>query len=330
MDSKIISIVTGASGFVGSHLVDYLISKNHYVKCILRETSSTRWLKDKPVEIVYSSLYDKEKLKEALKDADYLFHVAGVVKAKDEDGYFKGNVETTRTLLNALTEIENKIKKIVIVSSQTACGPSLNGLPCTEEAPEHPITAYGRSKLEEERLAKSYMNKLPITIVRLPAIYGERDTEIYKLFKTYKMGIMLLVGFNDKKFNLSHVSDVVNGIYLAAMSEKSNGQTYFIASEKYYSWKEVVEVIKKVFGKKALIIRVPHFIVYAVAAIAEFLALFNSRAATFNLEKAKDFVQENWTCDVSKAQNELGYSQKVSLEVGIKRTINWYKEMKWL
>ncbi|MEG8947180.1 NAD-dependent epimerase/dehydratase family protein [Rosettibacter firmus] len=330
MESKIISVVTGASGFVGSHMVDYLLSKGHTVKCILRKTSSTRWLKDKPVEIFYTGLFEKEKLKEILKDADYLFHIAGIVKAKEPEEYFKGNVETTRTLLEALSEIENKIKKVVIVSSQTACGPSLDGKPCTEETPEHPITTYGRSKLAEEQLAKSFMNKLPITIVRLPAVYGERDTEIYQVFKVYKMGIMTLVGFDEKKLNLSHVDDVVNGIYLAAISENSKGQTYFIASEKIYSWLEISDAIEKAFGKKAIIIRIPHLIVYTVAAFAEFFAMFSSKAATFNLEKAKDFVQKEWTCDVSKAKKELGYKQNVSLEEGIRRTVEWYKKMNWL
>ena len=330
MESKIISVVTGASGFVGSHMVDYLLEKGHHVKCILRKTSSTKWLEGKQVEIFYSGLFDKEKLKEVLKDADYLFHIAGVVKAKTEDGYFKGNVQTTRTLLDALCEIDSKVKRIVIVSSQTACGPSLDGKPCNEGTPEHPITTYGRSKLAEEKLAKSYMDKLPITIVRLPAVYGERDTEIYQVFKTYKMGIMTLVGFDEKKLNLSHVYDVVNGIFLAATSDKSKGQLYFIASEEIYTWEQISQSIKKAFGRSALTIRVPHFLVYTVAAIAQFFAMFSSKAATFNLEKAKDFVQKEWTCDVSKAKNELGYKQNISLDEGMMRTISWYREMKWL
>ncbi|AFN75977.1 NAD-dependent epimerase/dehydratase [Melioribacter roseus P3M-2] len=330
MESKITSVVTGASGFVGSHLVDYLLSKGHKIKCILRETSSRRWLENKPVEVYTTGLFDKEGLKEVLKDADYLFHIAGVVKSKTEEGYFKGNVETTRNLLDALLEVNPSIKRVVISSSQTACGPSLDGKPVNEETPEHPITTYGRSKLEQEKAAKSYMDKLPITIVRLPAVYGERDTEIYQVFKTYKMGLMTLVGFDNKKLNLIHVADAVEGIYLAAVSEQSKGQIYFIASEKIYDWHEISEAIKKAFGRGALKIKIPHFLVYAVAAIAEFFALFSKKAATFNMEKARDFVQPAWTCDVSKAVKELGFRQKVSLEEGMKRTIGWYREMKWL
>lgn len=330
MEDKIISVVTGASGFVGSHMVDFLLTKNHHVKCVLRETSSLRWLKNKPVEIYYTGLFDKEKLKPILKDANYIFHIAGVVKSKTVEGYFKGNVETTRSILDALCEINSEVKRVIIVSSQTACGPSLDGKPCTEETLEHPITTYGKSKLEEEKLAKSYMSKLPITIVRLPAVYGERDTEIFQIFKTYKMGIMPVVGFDEKRLNLSHVYDIVKGIYLAAVSEISKGKLYFIASEEIYNWLQISESIERAFGKKAVIIRIPHLLVFTVAAFAEFFAMFTSKPATFNIEKAIDFVQKNWICDVSKAKKDLGYKQTISLEEGLKRTIDWYREVKWL
>lgn len=327
---KNISVVTGASGFVGSHLVDRLISEGHLVKCILRGTSSKRWLENKPVEIFDSGLFDKDALRNILKDANYLFHVAGVVKAKDEAAYFKGNVETTRVLLDVLSEVNPNVKRVVIVSSLTACGPSIDGKPVTEETLEHPITRYGKSKYAQEQLAKKYMDKLPISIIRPPAIFGERDTEVFQFFKTYKMGLMGLIGFDKKQLSLVHVDDLVNGIYLAAISEKAIGQTYFIGSEKYYDWIQIGEASANAIGKKAFTIRLPHFLVYTVAAVAQFFAMFSKNAATFNIEKARDFVQKGWTCDVSKSVRDLGFHQSVSLEAGIKRTVDWYREMKWL
>jgi nucleoside-diphosphate-sugar epimerase len=330
MSPKIISVVTGASGFVGSHLVDRLISKGHHVKCILRKSSSLRWLENKPVEIINCGLFDKDSLKSVLKDADYLFHVAGVVKAKANEEYYQGNVETTKVLLDVVSEVNPDIKRVVIVSSQTACGPSLDGIPCTEETKEHPITRYGKSKLAQEQMAKSYSDRLPISIIRAVAVYGPRDTEIYLVFKTYKQGFMGLIGFNKKLVNLIHVSDLVDGIVLAAENDNAIGQTYFIGSEEYYNWVQIGNVFSKAMGRKALIIRVPHFLVFTVAVFAEFFALFSSKAATFNIEKAKDFVQKYWTCDVSKAVNQIGFRQKISLEEGIKQTADWYREVKWL
>ncbi|PKL87906.1 MAG: NAD(P)-dependent oxidoreductase [Ignavibacteriae bacterium HGW-Ignavibacteriae-2] len=329
-NSSIISVVTGGSGFVGSHLVDLLIEKGHKVKCIVRESSDLKWLNDKPVEIIKCGLFDKTALKEVLIDADYLYHVAGVVKSKYEEGYFSGNVETTRTLLETLLELNSKIKRILIVSSQTAAGPSGTEKAITEDVKPSPITTYGRSKLEQEKVALDFSDKLPITIVRASAVYGERDTEIYLIFKTYHQGLMTLVGFNEKKVSLVHVNDLVNGIYLAATNENSKNQIYFISSKEYYTWPQVSGVIAKAMGKKAINLRIPHFLVYIVAAIAQFFALFSKKAATFNLEKARDFVQTYWTCDISKAEKELGYVPKISLEDGLKRTIDWYRKMKWL
>jgi dihydroflavonol-4-reductase len=330
VQNKIISVVTGSSGFVGSHLVDLLLAKGHHVRCLVRKSSNLRWLKDKPVEIFDCGLYDKEALKTVLKDADYLYHVAGIVKAKDWDGYYKGNVETTKNLLEVIKEVNQNIKRVIIVSSLTACGPSLDGIPVNELTTPHPITRYGKSKFEEEKLANSFMSSVPITIIMPHAVYGERDTEIYQFFKMYKGGLMTLIGFDDKKLNLVHVSDLVDGIYLASVSEKAVGQKYFIASEEIYNWPAIGEAISKAFGKKAITVKLPHFLVYTVAVFAQFFSMFSKQPATFNIEKAKDWVQPNWTCDVSKAKNELGFRQNVSLDEGIKRSIDWYREMKWL
>jgi nucleoside-diphosphate-sugar epimerase len=141
---------------------------------------------------------------------------------------------------------------------------------------------------------------------------------------------MGLIGFNKKKLSLVYVKDLAEGIFLAAVSPNSAGQKYFIGTEQYYDWDQIGEVIHRAIGKKALTVRIPHFIVYLVAAIAQFFAMFSRNAATFNLEKARDFVQPAWTCDVSKAVRELGYHQTVSLDEGIKRTVDWYRAMKWL
>ena len=144
------------------------------------------------------------------------------------------------------------------------------------------------------------------------------------------MGLMTLVGFDDKKLNLIHVQDAVNGLYAASQKEAAVGQTYFLASEEIYTWPQIGKAISKAFGRNALTLRLPHFLVYTVAAFAQFFAMFSSKPTIFNLEKARDFVQKYWICDISKAKNELGFEETVHLEDGMKRTIDWYKKMKWL
>lgn len=328
-NNKGIAVVTGANGFVGSHLVDLLIEKNYKVRCITRKTSNLRWLEGKQVEIYDCGLYDKDGLKEALKGAEYIYHVAGVVKSKKPEGYFRGNVDATKTVLEAAIECKDTIKSVLIVSSQTAVGPSIENNPVNEDSECRPITTYGRSKLAQEQLAKTYMEHLPITICRAPAVYGERDTEILIFFKTFKSGLMTTIGFDKKEISLIHVVDLVNGFYLAALNERAKGETFFISSEKFYTWDEIGSITSKVLNKKPLKVKVPHFMVFSIAAVAQFFALFSSKPATLNIEKAKDITRTKWTCDTSKAVKLLGYRQNISVEDGIRRTCDWYERMKW-
>lgn len=330
MQSQQIAVVTGANGFVGSHLVDLLIEKGFIVKCITRKSSNLRWLDKKNVEIHDCGLTDKDGLRRVMKDSNYIFHVAGVVKSKNPDGYFKGNVETTRNLLEVSLENKSTLKRFVVVSSLTVAGPSSDGIPVNEETECNPITTYGRSKLEEEKLTLSFSDKLPVTICRAPAVYGERDTEIFIYFNTFSKGLTTTIGFNEKKLSLIHVTDLVNGIYLASKNEKAIGEVYFISSEKLYTWQEINAITAQITGRKALVVKVPHFLVYTIAAIAQFFAIYSKNAATLNIEKAKDITQQYWICDTSKAMRDLGYSQKISAEEGIRRTIKWYKDMNWI
>ena len=330
MESKQIAVVTGSNGFVGSHLVDLLLEKNFSVRCVVRESSNLKWLEGKDIEIFKCGLFDKAGLTKALKDADYIYHVAGVVKSKTKEGYFTGNVETTRNLLDVALDQNKNIKRFVVVSSQTVTGPSLNSNPVNEETECAPLTTYGRSKYEEEKLALGYRDNLPITICRAPAVYGERDTEIFIYFQNFAKGITTKIGFDKKILSLIHVADLVEGFYMVAMSDKAIGEVYFISSEKFYTWDEINSITSSVLNKKAIKVLVPHFIVYTIAAIAQFFSLFSSKAATLNLEKAKDLVQHAWICDTSKAMRDFGYRQNVSIEDGVKRTCEWYKEMKWI
>lgn len=330
MKNSPIAVVTGANGFVGSHLVDLLLSRQYRVRCITREKSDLKWLTGKDVEIYNCGLFDKEGLRRAIKDAEYIFHVAGVVKSKKPEGYFRGNVDTTKYLLDIATEFRESIKKFVVVSSQTVAGPSLNEKPVVENDKPNPITTYGRSKLAEEELAKSYMDKLPITICRAPAVYGERDTEIFIFFQTFNKGLFTTIGFDRKLISLIHVNDLVRGFLLAAESKIADGQTYFISSENFYTWEEVGEVTKRVMKKKPLHFKVPHSVVYILATVAQFFALFSSKPATLNIEKARDITRHAWICSTEKAIKELNYHQEISIEEGIKRTVDWYKEKKWL
>lgn len=330
MQTQEIAVVTGANGFVGSHLVDNLLSKGLKVRCVVRKSSNLKWLDGKDVEIYDSGLFNTDGLRKCFKDANYIYHVAGVVKSKTAEGFYKGNVDSTKNLLEVALENKSTLKRFLLVSSGTVTGPSKDGKPLNELSNCSPITTYGKSKLEGEKITLSYKDKLPITICRAPAVYGERDTEIFIYFQTFSKGLTTTIGFNKKELSLIHAVDLVEGFYQAATNEKAIGEIYYISSEKYYTWQEINSVTSKVLGKKPIIIKVPHFLVYTIAGFAQFFAMFSKKPATLNIEKAKDITQQFWIFDTSKAVKELGYNQNISLEDGIKRTCDWYKEMKWI
>ncbi|MFN0158587.1 MAG: NAD-dependent epimerase/dehydratase family protein [Bacteroidota bacterium] len=324
------ALVTGATGFIGSHLVELLLHKGYTVRCLIRKSSDTKWLERKQVEYVYGDLFSEEALAEAVRGVDYVFHSAGVTKAKTKEEYYAGNATGTKNILAATAAHNRTLKRFVHISSQAAVGPSTTQTPINEDEPSHPLTTYGKSKWQAEEECLKMMKALPITICRPPAVYGPRDKDVFEFFNTMSKGLQPMVGFNEKLVSLVHVSDLVRGFVMAAESSKAVGQTYFIASNGVYGWKEIGEVTRKVMNKSALRIRLPEFAVYIIATFAEFFSLFSSKPALINFEKARDMVQDYWTCDSSKAKRDFGYEQQISLEDGIRGTVGWYKGNAWL
>lgn len=324
------ALVTGGSGFIGSHLVELLLSKGHTVRCLLRKTSSTAWLQSHPLEIVYGDVFDNGALAEAVRDVQYVYHSAGLTKAKTKAEYFRANVDGTRNLLEAAAAHASDLHRFVQISSQTAAGPSPTSTPITEEAPCRPITTYGRSKREAEEICLRFADRLPVTIVRPPAVYGPRDKDIFEFFSTMQKGLQPVVGFGEKFVSLVHVADLVRGIVQAGESDRSTGETYFISSKEVYGWKFIGELTRSILGRKALTVRIPEAGVYGIAAIAEFFSLFSSKPALINLEKARDMVQDYWTCSSAKAQAHFGYEEQLSIEDGIRNTVTWYQDHGWL
>lgn len=330
MNNQYLALVTGASGFVGSHLVDLLLSQNYKVRVIARKGSSLRWVKDQPIEIVNCNYDDTDGLNEAVKHCDYIFHVAGVIKSKNRKGYFAGNQVVTRNLLDAVKKSNPNLKRFIHISSQAAVGPSPDDKPIDETAPYNPVSVYGKSKMAAELEVLKEKDSILITICRPPSVYGPRDEEVLVFFQTIAKGLHPLIGFNKKNISLIHITDLVNGILLAAESEIAKGQIYFISSEEYYNWNEVGKLASRLLGKKAVKIRIPHFVVYIVAAFSQFVSYFRKEAVKLSLEFANEMIQQNWTCSVQRAVKELGYRQQIDLETGFRKTIEWYKKEKWL
>jgi nucleoside-diphosphate-sugar epimerase len=323
-------LVTGATGFIGSHLTELLIKNGHQLRCPIRKTSNLKWLKDLPIEYTYCDLINNVDIYQSVKDVDYIYHVAGITKARTKEEYFLGNHIATKNLLHAVKEVNPKLKRFIQVSSGAAVGPSSGRIAVTEETSFHPITTYGLSKMEAEKECLKMMDTLPITIVRPPAVYGPRDSDIFEFFNTMKKGLQPMVGFHDTYVSLIHVHDLVRGIILAGEHPAAVGKTYFISSERYYNWKEIGELTGRIMNKKAIRLRIPKTGIYIIAAFAELFSLISRKPALINFEKARDMVQDYWTFDIARSKKELGFAEECTLEYGIRNTINWYKEQGWL
>lgn len=323
-------LVTGATGFVGSHTAEHLLSEGHEVRALARPSSNLVWLEGKPIEVVQGNMLDADSLRSAMAGIDAVVHIAGATAARNKRGFYEANQLATRGLLEGAKRFAPNLSTFLYISSQTAGGPSVDAKPVTEETPPHPITTYGKSKLAAEEEARIYREHFPTTILRLPAIYGPRDTAILTFFQTVAKGIKPLIGFSDKHVNLLHVGDVAYGIGLALTHASSRNRTFYIGSEQQYNWRELSDLAAKIMGKRGIFIRVPHAIVSVVAGISEMTSVFKKKPSVLNWEKRMDITQRHWTVSIERARHELGFIPKISVEDGFRGTIDWYKQHGWL
>lgn len=326
------ALVTGATGFIGSHLAEELLKRGYYVRCLARQSSNLQWLEGLPVERVSGSLSDESSLYKAVENVDIVFHVAGLTAARTREEFFHGNQVGTRNLLNAVLNVNGNLDRFLHVSSQTAVGPSPSrNQPIDENSPCKPITAYGESKKAAEDEVLAVADRMKTTIIRLPAVFGPRDTAIFDFFKTVNSGIAPLIGFDEKFVSLVHSADVAQGLFSAAESENTIGKKYYVSSEEFYTWKQISGITAKALGKNSVLnVRIPHPLVMGIAGISEFFGRFSAKPPVLNYEKGKDLIQQFWICSVEAAQRDFGYRQTMSLEEGIVNTVAWYKKHGWL
>lgn len=323
-------LVTGATGFVGSHLVDCLLERGRSVRCLARKSSNLRYVKDPRINLVYGGLDDSTDWDEALADVELIYHVAGTTFARRARDYFTVNHQGTEALLAEAVKRRDRIKRFVYISSLAAVGPARDGVPVDEDTQPAPITPYGRSKLMAEEAVRVVSDLLPVTIVRPPAVYGPRDYGVFEFFKAVKGGMFPMIGRGDKRVSLVHARDLVNGIILAGESEASVGRTYFISSEDNYSMRAVADLMAALMRRRLRAFSIPRPLAYCVAVAAEAGAVLLGKPPVINRDKVTDLSQKGWTCSIERAQSELGYSQQVPLEDGLRETIAWYKTEGWL
>lgn len=324
--------ITGATGFVGSHLVDKLLEDNkNIIYCLVRKSSDLQWLKDKPFNLIYGGL-DMQlnpELKEVLSSCDYVYHIAGAVKGLAKDDYYNINVTGTKNLLDFIIQSNARLKKFVFVSSLAASGPGLGEDIITEDNSPSPVSWYGQSKYQAEQIVKSYAKYFPITIIRPPPVYGPRDIGFLPIFKAINNNLIPVIG-KGTKTNFVYISDLVKGIILAAESDKSQNEIFNIGDKINLYSTDAFKIIADSINKKSIVIKIPIFIIYFTAIISELKIKITKKPQIFNLQKIAELKQTNWTMDITKAENLLGYKPDVSVEKGGKITFEWYKKQDWL
>ncbi len=316
-------LVTGASGLIGSHLSEELKKRDYDVYCLVRKTSHLRYLEGKDLKYIYGDCLDKSSLIENIRGFDYIFHLAGLTKAKREEDYFFVNTMGTKNLLEVIEKNNPEIRRFVLLSSLAAAGPCKDGTPKNEDSEACPVSPYGRSKLEAEYAVHEYKGRIPFTIIRPPAVYGPRDRDMFVLFKMVNMGICLSPGMS--YFSFIYVEDLVKGIILSATSERAVNKIYFLSDGEVSSTDNIIDAISESLKKRPIRLRVP-------ASLAPFIAKFTTKFAKNSIidSRLKELQYKYWICDITKARLELGYHPKVSLKEGIRWTANWYRIHRWL
>jgi nucleoside-diphosphate-sugar epimerase len=319
------AFVTGATGFIGSHLVEALFKRGYSVKCLIRSRSNLKWLESLCVQTVQGDCLRTDTLEDALEDVDIIFHVAGLTKTNNEEDFFRVNAEGTRNILQAAMKNCKDLKRFVLVSSLAATGPSLDGMPVTEETEPHPVSAYGKSKLMAEEIVLEQMDKIPVTIVRPPAVYGPRDRDFFFFFKLINRGVFPYWG--KSFYSIVYVEDLVEGIILTAERPEAVGQRYFFTDNEFHTNDEIAFEIASALDKNPVKIPLPRSLLSGLALIGGKIL---SNPGIFNRDKAREIRYNNWTCQCLKAQKELGYKPKVKIKEGIKWTADWYRLNRWL
>ena len=338
-ENKQICLVTGATGFIGSSLVELLLEKGYVVRIICRKTSkmdNLQVVEDK-IEKFYADLTDPSDLKAALADVHYVYHVAGVVSAPDYETYKKVNVDGSRIMAEAAIEYaSNTLKCFVLVSSQAASGPSPKDKVKTEADESNCVSDYGQSKREGELAVIETFEKkgkgLSWAMVRPPAVFGERETGMYAVFKALKKGLDPVFGFCPiMQLNVVYVKDLIRGIYTVATHEKADHEIFNIADPKLYKMTDVTKLMKNALGKKFTIkLYFPLWLLMTVAYITAFFAWMFNFKTELTLERAKVFKIRRWTYDVSKAKELLNFECDTQLEIALQNTADWYKKHGWL
>lgn len=325
------ALVTGANGFIGDYLVNRLLKEGWQVRVLIQRGTKLGPLTNLPIEKVDGDLSEIESLKTAVRDVDYIFHLAALKKAYSEAEYDAANYLGTKNLIEACVQSNLSLKRLIYMSTQAALGPAQGpDKPLNEETPSRPVSFYGSSKRKGELVVLESANRIPITIVRAPIVYGPKKKELFQVYKAAEWHLQLILGIFPKYISFCYVDDLIEGLWLAATKEVAKGQIYFIADETIYTDRQFSKTVAEVLGKWTIKVLVPDIIFDLEGWIKDMFLKIKGINSNYNRNNNFEMIHSFWICDPSKAIRELGFKAKVKLAEGIKRTADWYKANKWI
>lgn len=322
------ALVTGANGFIGSHLVDQLLASGCKVHGLVRESSDLKWLDASKVHLHRVDLSRSDFIVPCLDEFDYIFHCAGLTKAKSRADYFQVNATACSNLYEQCQKRVGQIKGIVHLSSLAATGPSPQGSPVDEITPCRPVTFYGQSKLAGEEMALQY--SLPVTVIRPPVVYGPREENFFTFIKLIQKGWELQIGRADKELSLIYVSDLVQAMLTASDPSRQKGCSYFVTDGQVYAWEKVAKECARIMNVQVKTLKVPEAALIPIALFFEACAQFSSKPALFDRQRMIDIRQSSWSASPVNFFKQFDFEPQYELSQGLAETISWYQRERWI
>jgi nucleoside-diphosphate-sugar epimerase len=331
-EGKLKVLVTGASGFLGSHVAEQLSQAGHEVVALVRRSSNRKFLETLPnVSFAYGAVEDARAVDEAVRGVDAIVHSAGLVKARGEAEFEKTNVEGTKNLLASARNHAPGLKRFVFVSSLAAVGPSRDGSPVKPDREPQPVTHYGRSKLRAEQAVLAAKGELPVTVIRPPMIYGPRDNETFAFFQTVSRRVLPYLGDGKNTLSIVYAADAANACVRAIFADVPSGSLYFVDDGKVYVWRDMLAELEKVLERRAFLrVPIPFFVLRGAAVASEGYGRIRGKAVMLTRDKINELSAPHWVCDAEKTRTDLGWAPQVEWTEGARRAADWYRREGWL
>ncbi|MDO4629388.1 MAG: NAD(P)-dependent oxidoreductase [Planctomycetia bacterium] len=329
------ALVTGGTGFLGRNLVKYLLDRGWNVVCLVRPNSRHGVLTEMGAELVLGDFTQEEILKKAVENVDVVFHVAGCVAALTLEKVMQVNCQYSENLVRVCAEKENP-PIFVYVSSLAAAGPSTPERPHEEDDPCKPISWYGKSKFAAEMMLRGYAERLPITVVRPPMLFGPYDHEVVKWFQGIrKSGIFFIPFIRNYRFSMAHVDDVCQLLVLASekgdrmvKEPETQGQAvYYVSQTEHPTYMEMGKIFGTALGRKrTFILPVSPIVMRIVCGVSEFWAQRTGKVTTLGMDKYREVSAGSWSCSADKARKQLGFQNQGTLQEQCNTTAKWILE----